>query len=350
MANKIALIAGALGLVGRALMRHLDRLHDWTVIGLSRRKPDFPIEGRHISIDLGYGLDCINKLSDCNHVTHIFYTAYAPRAGLAEEANLNNRMFVNFAEIMLETAPELAHIQLMQGSKWYGNHLGPYKTPAKEDDPGHLPPNFYFDQQAWLVQHQPGHRWTWSALRPHGICGFATGSSMNQFTAVALYAAISKYLGRPLRFPGKPGAFDCIYQLTEAAYLAKGMTWAATNPVCANQAFNFTNGDFIRWRNLWPKIARFFDMEPADVQTLSLAQFMADKEPVWEEMRDRYQLRNHSLNQLTNWAFADFVLSCEYDQMSDMTKARNAGWIGANDSEKMYLRLLQDLRHNRIIP
>ena len=142
-------------------------------------------------------------------------------------------MFVNFASLALETVTDLKHFQIMQGSKWYGNHLGPYKTPAKEDDPGHLPPNFYFNQQEWLTRQQQGQSWTWSALRPHGICGFTTGSSMNQLTAVALYAAICKYLGRPLRFPGKPGAFDCIYQFTEAAYLARGMIWAATNPAWA---------------------------------------------------------------------------------------------------------------------
>jgi len=350
MTNKVALVVGALGLVGRALTRHLEQLDDWELVTLSRRLPNFPLQSRHISVDLGYGLDCMNKLSDCSHITHIFYTAYAPRQSLREETELNTRMLVNMADVMLSIAPDLQHIQLMQGSKWYGNHLGPYKTPAKESDPGHLPPNFYFNQQEWLIRQQREQHWTWSALRPHGVCGFALGGTMNQLTAMALYATICKHLNRPLRFPGKPGAFDCIYQFTEAAYLAKGMVWAATTPDCANQAFNFTNGDFTRWRNLWPKIARFFALETAEPQHLSLAQFMADKEPLWQDIRKRYQLRNYSLAQLTNWAFADFVFGCDYDQMSDMNKARNTGWIGANDSEKMYLRLLQELRQNRIIP
>ena len=350
MSHKKALVIGAMGLIGRAAVRHLESLQEWEVIGVSRRRPDFEGAGEHLSVDIAYRLDCMNKLSDCKEVTHIFYTAYAARAGHAEESELNTRMLINSADVLLEITPNLQHFQLMQGSKWYGNHLGPYKTPAKEDDPGHLPPNFYFDQQEWLQRRQNKQRWTWSALRPHGVCGFAVGGSMNQLTALALYATICKYLDRPLRFPGKPGAFKCVYQLTEAAYLARGMVWAATNPACANQAFNFTNGDFIRWRNLWPKIAEFFEMEQGEVQTLSLAQFMADKEALWEEIRNYHDLRNYTLNQLTNWAFADFVFGCEYDQMSDMTKARNAGWIGANDSEKMYLRLLRELRDHKIIP
>jgi hypothetical protein len=86
------------------------------------------------------------------------------------------------------------------------------------------------------------------------------------------------------------------------------------------------------------------------VQTISLDTFMADKEPVWAEIRARHGLRDYALAQLTNWRFADFVFGCEYDQMSDMTKARNAGWAGANDSEAIYLRMLAGLREKRIIP
>ena len=64
----------------------------------------------------------------------------------------------------------LAHL-LEQG----GCHLGPYKTPTKEDDPRHMPPNFYYDQQDFLEEFQKGKRWTWSVGRPHAVCGFSSG-------------------------------------------------------------------------------------------------------------------------------------------------------------------------------
>jgi hypothetical protein len=35
----------------------------------------------------------------------------------------------------------------VHGAKWYGMHIGPYRTPAREGDPRHMPPNFYYDQQ-----------------------------------------------------------------------------------------------------------------------------------------------------------------------------------------------------------
>ncbi len=349
-AKSVGRVAGALGVVGRAAVTHIAELNGWRAIGLSRRAPDFEVDAEFLSVDLTDPDDCDAKVSGLSEVTHVFYAAYAPAATLAAEAVLNRAMFVNLMQALEPDVPGLRHVQIVQGSKRYGNHLGPYKTPAKEDDPPHMPPNFYFDQQDWLVEQRKRKRWTWSALRPHGICGLAIGSSMNQLTAMAIYASISKHLALPLRFPGTPGAFNAVYQMTEADYLARGMAWAATNPACADQAFNFTNGDFIRWRILWPKIACFFDMEPGPVQTIFLAEFMADKEPLWAEVRERGGLKPYTLADLTNWRFADFAFGVAYDQMSAMTKARNAGWKGANDSEAMYIRLLHGLRDGRIIP
>src|SRR5262249_39113205 len=74
------------------------------------------------------------------------------------------------------TAPDLAHVNLMHGTKWHGNHLGPFKTPAKEDDPRHMPPNFYYDQKDLVAARQQGKAWTWSTARPHASCGLSTGN------------------------------------------------------------------------------------------------------------------------------------------------------------------------------
>ena len=72
---------------------------------------------------------------------------------------------------------------------------------------------------------------------------------MNLTLAIAVYANICKALRLPLSFPGKPGAYTALYQCTDAALLAKAVEWMATDPKCANQAFNITNGDLIRWQN-----------------------------------------------------------------------------------------------------
>src|SRR5438067_498801 len=142
MTKKKALIAGATGVVGRNLLRHLLGTGEWEIVALSRRTPDVEGAYTHIAVDLMNAGEC----------------------------------------------------KAMHGTKWYGMHLGPFKTPAKEDDPRHLPPNFYYDQWDYLVERQKGKRWTYSSARPHAISGFALGNHSNLTMVIAIYAAICKEL------------------------------------------------------------------------------------------------------------------------------------------------------------
>ncbi|MFX5622972.1 hypothetical protein ABTE00_22715, partial [Acinetobacter baumannii] len=73
-----------------------------------------------------------------------------------------------------------------------------------------------------------GRGWSWSAPRPAVVGGAALGNPMNLALDIALYACMSKALGLPLRFPGKPGAYDKLVEMTDASLLAKGTVWAAT--------------------------------------------------------------------------------------------------------------------------
>ena len=58
-----ALIAGATGVVGRNLLRHLLATGDWEVVTLSRRKPDVEGAYEHIAIDLLDAAQCQAKLA-----------------------------------------------------------------------------------------------------------------------------------------------------------------------------------------------------------------------------------------------------------------------------------------------
>jgi nucleoside-diphosphate-sugar epimerase len=350
MAKRTALVVGALGVVGRAMLNHLDGRADWDVVGLSRRAPDFRTEARFHQLDLGDAEACRAVLGELRDITHVFYCAYLPGPTFEAEAASNLAMLRNLMAGLEPVATGLVHIQLIHGSKWYGCHVGPYRTPAREDDPRGTMPCFYFDQQDWLEDHQRGKRWSWSALRPHGICGFAVGSPISQLTILAAFGSISAHLGLPLSFPGKPGAFSALYQTTEASFLAEAMAWVATAPQCANEAYNVTNGDFFRWEQVWPGFATFFGVEPGPVTTTDLVAFMADKGPLWEEIRGKHGLRDYRLSDLANWDFANWLYGCEYDIMSSTTKLRQAGWNGVVDSQAMYSRLLEDLRDRRIIP
>ena len=175
------------------------------MIGVSRRGGESIGRVRYVAADLLHIDDTREKLSGLTEVTHIFYAAYQDRPTWAELVQPNLAMLVNIVEAIEPIAPGLKHVSLMQGYKVYGAHLGPFKTPARETDANHMPPEFNIDQQDFLEQRQKGKAWTWSALRPSVVCGFSLGNPMNLAMVIAIYASISKELGLPLRFPGKPG-------------------------------------------------------------------------------------------------------------------------------------------------
>jgi nucleoside-diphosphate-sugar epimerase len=344
---KKAVVAGALGVIGRYIVEKLASLPDREVVGLSRRKGEDRGRVRYVSVDL-----LKEKEVPVGDATHIFYAAFQASAGAAADYAKNiaaNRdMLVNSVTSIEEKSPQLDRVVLVTGTKYYGSHLGPYRTPAKEGDPRHDGPNYYFDQIDWLAAFQRGKRWSWTELRPQTLCGFAPGTAMSIVPVIAVYASICKELGEPLRFPGS--AWRSIYQVTESAHFAEAALWAASEPRCANQAYNITNGDYFRWCNVWPRIAEVFDMPTGDPERISLVETMADKATLWARMVAKHRLQPYRFDELVAWPFGDYVFSCNWDVMSDLTKSRQHGFQRVVDSEEMFVRLLRRFRDERIVP
>lgn len=350
MARRKALIAGATGVVGRNLLRHLVEVGGWEIVTLSRRKPDVEGTYEHISVDLMDAASCRIRLNHLAGVTHVFFAACVAKPDLAEMASLNLTLLRNLVETIEPVAADLEHIHLVHGTKWYGSHLGPFKTPAREDDPRHTPPNFYYDQWDYLVERQKGRAWSYSSARPHAVCGFAVGNPSNLTMVIAIYAAILRELGLPLCHPGTPGNYRALYQCTDSGLLARAMVWMATTACCAKDAFNITNGDLIRWENAWPKIAAYFNMETGPRRHVSLARFMADKGPIWDRIVKKHGLRPFSFEEIVLWPYGDFVFTPEYDIISDTGKARRFGFHECVDTEEMFFRLWDQMRRDHVIP
>ncbi|WP_201703635.1 hypothetical protein [Paraburkholderia kirstenboschensis] len=84
------------------------------------------------------------------------FAAYQEKPTPAELVEVNLRMLKNMGKVMEKHAPNLQHVTLMQGGKAYGVHIGPIPSPAKESDPRHMPPNFYYDQEDFLRESSFG--------------------------------------------------------------------------------------------------------------------------------------------------------------------------------------------------
>ena len=346
---KKAVVVGALGVMGRYIVDKLAALPDWEVIGLSRRKGEDRPSVRYVAVDVLQAW-----APDFGEATHVFYAAFQASAGKAADyaSNIapNRDMLINSVAAIERVSPNLERVVLITGTKYYGSHLGPFKTPARETDPRHAGANYYFDQIDWLTDFQKGKRWTWSDLRPQTLCGFAPGMAMSILPVIAVYAAIMKELGRPMAWPGKPGSGSNIYQVTDSGHFANAALWAATDARCANQAYNITNGDYFRWQNLWPRLAAVFCMEAGEPSPMNLTEFMADKAPVWDTIVKKYGLKPYRFDEVVAWPFGDYVFNTSWDVMSNVTKCRQHGFHEVVDSEEMFVRLLTQFREQRIVP
>lgn len=349
MPDKFALILGGTGMVGANMARLLDRHDDWHVTIVSRRAPDFATRARHLACDMGDADDCVAKLGALTHVTHVFYTGHATGLRWVDKAARDTDLFRNALSAIEPAAPALAHVCLLQGSKYYGRHLGAFKTPAKESDPRHFPPNFYYTQEDFLRALAAGKRWTFSLMRPHIVCGYAR-TDLNLPKPIAVYATLCRELGLPMRYPGPEAAYRAVHCATDVELLNKGMLWAATTPAAANEAFNMVNGDHFRWQYLWPTLARYFGLEAGDVQQIDLEAMMADKAPLWDDIVRRHDLVPTPFAEAANWAFANYALAPTWDVMLDNTKARQHGFPEFVDSEAMFIRIFDDFRRQRFIP
>jgi nucleoside-diphosphate-sugar epimerase len=350
--RKTAVVIGALGVIGRYIAERLAALPDWEVVGVSRRRGEDRGRVRYLSVDLLDRGAAEAALAGLSGVTHVFYAAFQASSGAAANyaANIapNRDMLVNSVSAIDRASRRLERVVLVTGTKYYGSHLGPFKTPAREDDPRHEGPDYYFDQVDWLTAFQRGKRWSWTELRPQTLCGFAPGTAMSIVPVIAVYASVMKALGRPLSFPGS--AWTSLYQVTESGHMASAALWAATEPRCANQAYNITNGDNFRWQHVWPAIARVFDMPAAGPEPLRLVDFMADKAPLWDDLVRRHGLKPYRFEEVVAWPFGDYVFNCNWDVMTSTVKARRHGFHDVVDSEEMFARLLKKFRDERIVP
>ena len=348
--TQVVLVAGVHGVSGYAAARHWASIPTASVYGLSRRSAPLPHRVTEILGDLLNPDDLRHKLGKIDF-THVVFGAYVEKPSAAERSISNVAIIENLLDVLEETSPSLRHITFYQGGKAYGADLGPFKTPAREDDPRLMPPNFYYDQEDFLRTRQRGKSWHWTALRPEATIGFGIGNPMNLGMSIAVYASISKELGLPLRFPGTEKSYRVLYQLTSADILAKATTWAGHDAAARNEIFNITNGDYFRWRHLWPRIAEMFGMQPADPIPTPLTVYMSDKRPVWEAMVRNHNLQPIPYEQVSSWPFADAILRLmEFDNITSTIKSRRAGFHHCIDTEDMFREFFVDLRERHVIP
>jgi nucleoside-diphosphate-sugar epimerase len=288
-------------------------------------------------------------LAPAGGATHLFFAAYLPQAGWAEEVEPNLALLVNVVEGLEAVGAPLRHVTLITGAKYYGVHLGPSPAPATETEPRHLGPNFYYAQEDSL-RSRDAAAWRWTHLIPTHLTGFAAGNPMNLALSVAVYASLVREAGLRLDFPGTAAAFGAMTQVVGAEQLAEAAAWSAATPQAAGEVFNVAIGDPTRWSHLWPAFADYFGVPAGGPRPIPLSSFMPELAPLWRAMAAGYGLAQPELGSLANWGFLEFLFAIEYDIVLALGKIRRAGFARHPDTLEGCIRRFDEYRRARIIP
>src|SRR5215467_12967819 len=344
--ERSALVAGATGIVGNNLARHLLE-RGWSVYGLARR-PEIDIHGMlPITADL---LDPASLHSTLRELrpTHVFFSTWLRQKTEAENILVNSAMVRNLLDA-LSPAGSIKHVALVTGLKHY---LGPFEsygkgrlpaTPFREEQPRLDIENFYYAQEDELYAASKRDGFSWSVHRPHTIIGYALGNAMNMGVTLAVYATICRETGRPFLFPGSAAQWNGLTDMTDARLLAHHLEWAATTEAARNLAFNVVNGDVFRWSWMWTRLADWFGLQPAPFPPdgAPLERQLADATPIWSEIANEHDLIEKDLGVLASAWHTDADLGRPIEVVTDMSRSRKLGFLDYQATDDSFFDLFR---------
>jgi nucleoside-diphosphate-sugar epimerase len=359
--GKVAFITGGNGITGSAILEHLvlkTKPEEWSRIIVTSRSPFKSLihDPRITFIALDFSEDskqlAIKMRDECSTVTHAYFSSYVHRDDFADLNRANSALFENFLRALLAVAPNLENCTLQTGGKHYNVHLAPVPSPAREADPRLKASidNFYFPQEDALIEAQKGQKWSWNVIRPEAIIGHTPKpNGMNSALTFALYLMVCKELGTEAKMPTNQIYWAGYDDVSDSRLIADLTIYASTNPKCANEAFNVTNGDYFTWKYMWPRLAEYFGATASSDQVftkpmpaigttqldLSFAQWAEDKREVWDRICERAGTPSAKATwDAGTWSYQDWVFQRTWSATLSINKAREYGWTGHIDSFK----------------
>jgi nucleoside-diphosphate-sugar epimerase len=352
--KKHALIAGVSGIIGRHLAEHLISAGGWEVSGISRNAENLPQGVNSIAADLMDRAALTAALKSVQP-THVFITTWSRQATEAENCKVNGAMVENLMSSI--EGKGVRHVALVTGLKHY---LGPFEayaktkpiTPFREEQPRLPFANFYYTQEDAVYAAAEKQKFTWSIHRPHTLIGYAVGNAMNMASTLAAYATICKETGKPFVFPGTKQQYEGAVDITDGRIIAKHLEWASTHANGFNEAFNIVNGEVFRWNWLWPQIAAYFGLTPAEHpgKPTPLESYMADAGPAWDRIVAKHGLKKVPIEKFASWWHTDLDLGRELESFASMTKSYDLGFNAYQNSVDSFTHAFDRLRQERYIP
>lgn len=357
------LLVGASGVIGQAILSHFNQLPGWSVLSVGRRLPPNCPVADFLAVDLLDQSACEYAFYGLSGITHIIYAAVYEKPGALiegwrdpDQMSKNDKMLRNLIEPINKSPSQVEHITVFQGSKAYGSHIEKQvPIPARERSPRHDHANFYWHQEDYIRSIQPKSSWSFTILRPRIVFGGALGSNMNPIAAIGVYAALQKFKGEPLHYPG---GLPRINQATDADLIARACAWAAQSPKSRNETFNVENGDVFVWQNVWPAIAQELMMPVGEDVPLFLDSLLQAEASTWTQAVDHYHLKAPKDMKAfvgQSLSYTDFQMGTGKEQalnpvIVSSIKIQQAGFYDCIDSEDMFRKWFRLYRGQRLLP
>lgn len=383
--EKVALVAGATGLVGKELVKSL--LHsgsdDWTLVyGIARQLPydDYVDNANEVGSRCRYRfLQCdlldkestAKKLGDlAGWVTHLFWVTWASEFPLdtPDCCSQNRAMLTNTLNaLLIPGLPALQHICIQTGTKHYVSLkapglAGPYieeeilelddmskfeliALPTKgghdhdhEMDAPHMN-NFYYDIERLVMERvSQGFVNSWSVHRPGLLFGASSRSYFNVMGSLCVYASLCQHLGMPFHFYGTKFCWEEHYiNMSDARMVAGQQIWwvsSSHEPHSNGEAFNAVDAAPFIWKQVWPALASKFGIECKSKETNNwlseetcYAEIMHGKEQAWDEIVSANGLRKTKIEDLANWGFLDSLFRFSGKLLAAPGKAERLGFM-----------------------
>ncbi|CAK7224271.1 hypothetical protein SEUCBS140593_005518 [Sporothrix eucalyptigena] len=375
--RKVALITGANGITGNALVEELIRQpeSEWSKIVITSRRPTqvFWQDPRVVFLPLDF-LRPADELVEamallCHDVTHAFFASYVHTADFKTLKDCNVPLFENFLVAIDKVARDsLQRVILHTGGKHYGIHLGPTEAPVHEgmgryEDYGE---NFYYYQEDFMFAMAAKRQWDWNIIRPHAIIGYTPagpGNGMSEALTLAIYILCCQENGNVPVFPGNEFFYNTVDDASFAPSIADMSRWAATHDHTKNEAFNHTNGDTFMWKYLWPKLLAYFGVELPDTQewqatgedhtrmsnNFLMTEWAKGKEPLWTAVVAKHG-GNPQAFQWGTWDFFDWAVGKAWVTIGSVGKARKYGWTRYEDTYECWVKTFRSFENAGVLP
>ncbi|KAM3068453.1 hypothetical protein ACMFMG_009593 [Clarireedia jacksonii] len=360
---KVALITGANGISGAAVLKQLSSNPIWSQIhALSRSPPTTAPSDPRIqfhTLDLTAPQSSITSALQSHNitsVTHFFHFAYLHSPSISQQAKDNIPLFRNTLYAVDEACgATLERVILQTGGKDYGIHAqAPPSVPLMESQPRTTNPAalpmFYYTQEDDLWALKEKRKWSWNVTLPFWINGYVPKSGMSWTTSAAVYFSLCRALGKPAIFPGDPekSSYRRPQHFSTARTIASFTEWLALNPSpeVQNQRFNIVDDTVTTFEDLWVGVGKYFGGETKAIAGYDLMGEIQEMLGKWESVGGSKEALG-----LCTWdIFVGAMAEGNWGSDVSMEKARGVGWLERVDTVEEMGRIFGEMGKDGLIP